>query len=64
MEKLSISTLKFKLEYQREYYDDLCFRTENLLKDVQTNQIILENTLKDIEELKFAINLIENFKVI
>ena len=58
--KLSIETLKSKLELEREYYDDLCFKTEQMLLEAQQNQYILEGIMKNIEELKNDIILIES----
>jgi hypothetical protein len=58
--KISIETLKNKLELEREYYDELCLKTEQMLIEAQQNQYILEGIMKNIEELKNDIILIEN----
>jgi BioD-like phosphotransacetylase family protein len=58
--KISIETLKNKLELEIEYYDELCLKTEQMLIEAQQNQYILEGIMKNIEELKNDIILIEN----
>ena len=58
--KLSTETLKAKLELEIEYYDELCFKTDQMLIEAQQNQNILKGIMQNIEELKNAIILIEN----
>ena len=58
--KISIETLKAKLELEKEYYDELCFKTKQMLIEAEQNQYILEGIMKNIQMLENDIILIEN----